>query len=276
MYYHSIYVPSFLKFSWRRMQTKASTSLTSLMYRTVELLSLMMLELLWSKAVLSVSPWILHRTMNQKWVDATDCRLQFLPIDAGYVQDNVNHVTAQLVALDVNRVRVRCDVNLWDNIKEKGFVNQRVLEDEVKKLKFWIELMYVHPYRGEDVQQSLQGGELRNQFLNHLGKAFKDGVVVDWSQVETHLDFIFEAQIEAIVTPALRNVPLRFQSGLVRQSVHFMDENLKANVRVHSMSSAHGVSEFVHCLSIVILKAIDHVRSSFVFTLRLCEPGHRW
>lgn len=44
------------------------------------------------------------------------------PVDAGDVNDHVNHIAAQLIGLHVHRRAVRGDVDLTDDIKQKGLL----------------------------------------------------------------------------------------------------------------------------------------------------------
>lgn len=45
------------------------------------------------------------------------------PIDAGDVDDHINHVTAQLIGLHVHWAAVGGDVNLTDHIEQEGLLN---------------------------------------------------------------------------------------------------------------------------------------------------------
>lgn len=46
----------------------------------------------------------------------------YLPIDAGDVNDHINHVAAQFIGLHVYRRAVCGDVDLADDVKEKGLL----------------------------------------------------------------------------------------------------------------------------------------------------------
>lgn len=61
---------------------------------------------------------------------ANTCKVQcFSPVNAGDVNDNIYHVTAEFVGLHVDRGAVCGDVNLANNIEQEGFLNPRVLEN---------------------------------------------------------------------------------------------------------------------------------------------------
>ncbi len=53
-----------------------------------------------------------------------------LPINARYVDDDVDHVTAKLVALNVHWVGVRGDVDLGQDVEQKSLLYTRVLKDD--------------------------------------------------------------------------------------------------------------------------------------------------
>lgn len=61
-----------------------------------------------------------------------------LPIDAGNVNDHINHVTAQFICLHVHWTAVCGNVNLTDHIKKEGLLNARVLKTKAKKFKSFI------------------------------------------------------------------------------------------------------------------------------------------
>ena len=83
----------------------------------------------------------------------------FLPIYAGNVDDDIDHVAAEFVALHVDGRRVGGDVDLGEDVEEEGLFGVRVGD--------------------EDVEKVLERRQLRNQLLHDLGEAFEDGVVVD-------------------------------------------------------------------------------------------------
>lgn len=56
-----------------------------------------------------------------KWKDAS------LPIDTGDVDDHIDHIAAQFVGLHVYRRTVCGDVDLADNIKQKGLLYPWIL-----------------------------------------------------------------------------------------------------------------------------------------------------
>lgn len=58
-----------------------------------------------------------------------------LPIDAGDVNDHINHVTAQFICLHVHWTAVCCNVNLTDHIEQEGLLNTRVLKAEAETEK---------------------------------------------------------------------------------------------------------------------------------------------
>lgn len=57
------------------------------------------------------------------------------PIDAGNIDDDVNHVTAQLVRLHVHRTAVRGDVDLTDHVEQERLFNPRILQPEPKGIQ---------------------------------------------------------------------------------------------------------------------------------------------
>lgn len=57
-----------------------------------------------------------------------------LPVDTGDVDDNVDHVAAQLVRLHIHRAAVCGDVNLTDHVEQEGLLNARVLQWETNNL----------------------------------------------------------------------------------------------------------------------------------------------
>ena len=83
-----------------------------------------------------------------------------VPVYAWDIDDDVDHVAAELVALHVDGRRVRGDVDLGEDVEEESFFG------------VWV--------RDEDVQQVFQGRQLRNQLLDHLRETLKDRIVVDW------------------------------------------------------------------------------------------------
>lgn len=56
-----------------------------------------------------------------------------------------------------------------------------------------------------------------------------------------------------IVIGPLMNVSLRFYFVVVRQTVHFMDENLKVDVWIHFVGSGHSEIQPPESLHVVIL-----------------------
>lgn len=56
-----------------------------------------------------------------------------LPIDAGDVNDHIDHVAAQFICLHVHWTAVCGDVNLTDHIEQEGLLDTRVLKTEAKK-----------------------------------------------------------------------------------------------------------------------------------------------
>ena len=83
-----------------------------------------------------------------------------VPVYAWDIDDDVDHVAAELVALHVDGRRVRGDVDLGEDVEEESFFG------------VWV--------RDEDVQQVFQGRQLRNQLLDDLRETLKDRIVVDW------------------------------------------------------------------------------------------------
>lgn len=55
-----------------------------------------------------------------------------LPVDAGDVDDHVDHVAAQLVRGHVHWTAVCGDVDLTDHVKQEGLLNGRVLRTETR------------------------------------------------------------------------------------------------------------------------------------------------
>lgn len=51
------------------------------------------------------------------------------PVDAGDVDDYVDHIAAQFVGLHVHRRAVGGDVNFTNNIKQEGLLNPRMLQN---------------------------------------------------------------------------------------------------------------------------------------------------
>lgn len=51
-----------------------------------------------------------------------------IPVYTGQIHYHINHITAQLVALHINRRTVRGDIDLRDNIEEEGFLDTRILK----------------------------------------------------------------------------------------------------------------------------------------------------
>lgn len=58
-----------------------------------------------------------------------------LPIDAGDVDDHVDHVTTQFVRLHVHWTAVCGNVNLTDHVEQEGLLNTRVLKTETETEK---------------------------------------------------------------------------------------------------------------------------------------------
>ena len=83
-----------------------------------------------------------------------------VPVYAWDIDNDVDHVTAEFVALHVDGRRVRGDVDLGEDVEKESFFGVRV--------------------RDEDVQQVFQGRQLRNQLLDDLRETLKDRIVVDW------------------------------------------------------------------------------------------------
>ena len=55
------------------------------------------------------------------------------PVDAGDVDDHIDHVTAQLVGLHVHWAAIRCYVDLADHVKEEGLLDARVLRERERE-----------------------------------------------------------------------------------------------------------------------------------------------
>lgn len=113
------------------------------------------------------------------------------PVDAGHVEDDVDHVTAQFVGLHVHRGAVCGDVNLADDVKQEGLLDPGVLQKQrgghQRQGGFRRRVGRPHgteTYRYENVQKVLQSGQLRNELLDDLTEGLEDGVIVDAGQVE--------------------------------------------------------------------------------------------
>lgn len=57
------------------------------------------------------------------------------PVDAGDVDDYIDHVAAQFVGLHVHRRAVSGDVNFTNNIKQEGLLNPRMLQNRKRGFK---------------------------------------------------------------------------------------------------------------------------------------------
>lgn len=53
--------------------------------------------------------------------------LECLPVDTGYVDYDINHITAQFIWLHIDRWRIGGDEYFGDNIKEKRLLNAGIL-----------------------------------------------------------------------------------------------------------------------------------------------------
>lgn len=60
----------------------------------------------------------------------------YSPINAGDVNDNIYHITAELISLHVHWGTVCCNINFTDYIKEKGFLNSRILQGNRENIDF--------------------------------------------------------------------------------------------------------------------------------------------
>ena len=112
----------------------ARTLLTSLRYSTVELFSLITLALRWSNAAVSGSSDNLEgeKQVIEHVYDVHGI-FSVLPVNARDVDDDVDHVAAQLVALHVDRRGVRRDVDLGHDVEEEGLLNPCFLKKEKKR-----------------------------------------------------------------------------------------------------------------------------------------------
>ena len=62
-----------------------------------------------------------------------------LPVDAGDVNDEVDHVTTEFVGLHVDGRRVGRDVNLTDDVEQKRLLDARVLRVRKNKQVYVID-----------------------------------------------------------------------------------------------------------------------------------------
>lgn len=58
-----------------------------------------------------------------------------LPIDAGDVNDHIDHVTTQFIRLHIHWTAVCGDVDLTDHIEQEGLLNAGVLRTEAETKK---------------------------------------------------------------------------------------------------------------------------------------------
>lgn len=64
---------------------------------------------------------------------------------------------------------------------------------------------------------------------------------------------LFQAGVCQVIVGSLMNVSLRRYFVVVRQTVHFMDEHLKVDVRVHLVGARHGEMQPTQGLHVVVL-----------------------
>lgn len=53
----------------------------------------------------------------------------FSPVNAGDIDDDIDHITAQFVGLHVHRGAVGGDVYFTNDVKQEGFLDPRMLQD---------------------------------------------------------------------------------------------------------------------------------------------------
>lgn len=89
----------------------------------------------------------------------------FSPINAGDINDNIYHITAEFVGLHVHRRAVGGDVNLANNIKEESFLDPRMLQntEDTDKNRYEQDRLFSvakgqnkTTYRDKNVQKVLQ------------------------------------------------------------------------------------------------------------------------
>jgi len=77
----------------------------------------------------SLSSFRLHaeREEGLRWTTHTTEKGNDLPVDAGDVNDNINHVAGELVRLHVHRGAVSADVNLGHHVEQERLLDARIL-----------------------------------------------------------------------------------------------------------------------------------------------------
>lgn len=76
-----------------------------------------------------------YRRECEHWACGIKRKSTDLPINAGDVNDHVNHITTQFICLHIYWTAVCSDVNLAAYVKQEGLFNTRVLKSEAEKQK---------------------------------------------------------------------------------------------------------------------------------------------
>lgn len=76
--------------------------------------------------------YIITKVLTLKF-DNSCCKIQLSPVDAGDVDDHIDHVTAQFVRLHVHGGAVRGDVNLTDHVEQEGLFYPWILDNRRKR-----------------------------------------------------------------------------------------------------------------------------------------------
>eukprot|EP01136_Pigoraptor_vietnamica_P000952 Opistho-1_new@26921 len=157
-------------------------------------------------------------------------------VNAGHVNDNVNHVARELVRLHVNGRAVCRNVDLADDVEEKRLLNARV--------------------RNEDVEEVFERRQLRNELLDDLAEGLENRVVVDAREVKAEVD-VAKAGVCELIECALVDVPLCLNLVVVGEAVHLVDEHLECDVLVHLVGLGDRHKELRKRLHVVIL-GVNH------------------
>mmetsp|Transcript_31964 Transcript_31964/g.43275 ORF Transcript_31964/g.43275 Transcript_31964/m.43275 type:complete len:249 (-) Transcript_31964:201-947(-) len=145
-------------------------------------------------------------------------------IDTRDVDDDVDHVGAQLIGLHIHGIRVGRNINLTDYIKEKRFLHVAV--------------------RDKDVEEVFEGSQLGHELLDNLAKGLEDGVVINGRQVKTQADVYLS--LRELVIDCLLYFMLAFALlfiGHEMVTIHLVDEDFNVYVRIDRLREGHDFDE---------------------------------